>query len=569
MPLHLTVRATGTAKDQTAADATVVAEGEPGAGEGELARLRRQAAEILMRRFELDPQRYAAEGMEAVLHLLRGGEPLAALEILRRVGEKLALATSAAARRPQLRAPRSEGPQPLRLRDAQRGSILRGIALHRQGDLLGARRALQDAQLIAATRDDPRLAILGGYHLGRTLLALGDLEGALSTVAATLTIAQRSTAPGLRGFLEVLHAQVLLHGLQPAAARAQVLHVVAQQRPLPPRLRAAAYCVLAKAQALHRDALGVTQALASAAAAVLEHPASGWEYDLECVEIALLGARLESLSSGELVRRAERVLGEYGGGPRRYDEARAVLSLTTALLLRGHEEDRERIDDLLGRAQELCAQYAYGFLHLRATLLEAALWQRRGQPRRAQGLLAKGLDGAAPTDDNLELRLLRLAVGEREDELASSALGAVLLLLGLRSARPYELRDRSGSREADESQRQRAFAVHDLIVEPERGVIARGGGASISGRPLMAALLVALLTAGEDGISAERLFLEVWGGREYHPLRHRNTVYVAINRLRQLLRELLPGREVVETTPSGWRLSREIDLCAIRTWRAP
>ena len=59
------------------------------------------------------------------------------------------------------------------------------------------------------------------------------------------------------------------------------------------------------------------------------------------------------------------------------------------------------------------------------------------------------------------------------------------------------------------------------------------------------------------------------GGREYHPLRHRNTVYVALNRLRQLLRELLPGREVVETASNGWRLSREVDICAIRSKRTP
>jgi DNA-binding response OmpR family regulator len=83
----------------------------------------------------------------------------------------------------------------------------------------------------------------------------------------------------------------------------------------------------------------------------------------------------------------------------------------------------------------------------------------------------------------------------------------------------------------------------------------------------MAALLAGLLAAPAEGASAEHLFYEVWGGREYHPLVHRNTIYVAIGRLRQALRELLPGREIIKTAASGWRLAADLDLCVIRPRR--
>ena len=66
-------------------------------------------------------------------------------------------------------------------------------------------------------------------------------------------------------------------------------------------------------------------------------------------------------------------------------------------------------------------------------------------------------------------------------------------------------------------------------------------------------------------VSAEQLFLTVWGGREYHPLRHRNTVYVAVKRLRQTLKGLVADdREIIETAAGGWRLADGIDAVVVR-----
>ncbi|HSO38104.1 MAG TPA: helix-turn-helix domain-containing protein, partial [Labilithrix sp.] len=49
------------------------------------------------------------------------------------------------------------------------------------------------------------------------------------------------------------------------------------------------------------------------------------------------------------------------------------------------------------------------------------------------------------------------------------------------------------------------------------------------------ALLSVLAEAGVDGASLEEIFAQVWGGT-FHPLRHRNAVYVALARLKESLK---------------------------------
>jgi DNA-binding winged helix-turn-helix (wHTH) protein len=85
------------------------------------------------------------------------------------------------------------------------------------------------------------------------------------------------------------------------------------------------------------------------------------------------------------------------------------------------------------------------------------------------------------------------------------------------------------------------------------------------GRPLACELLAAMVDADGAVISAEQLFVSVWGGREYHPLRHRNTVYVAVKRLRQTLKALIGDeREVIETAAGGWRVTDGVDVVVVR-----
>ena len=143
-----------------------------------------------------------------------------------------------------------------------------------------------------------------------------------------------------------------------------------------------------------------------------------------------------------------------------------------------------------------------------------------------------------------------------------------------------EVTDRSGARIVPAGASD-ARPAYDLIIDVDRGLMGTPDEAArVSGRPLLCLILARLLAArtggsdpgdssrsSSDSVDAERLFYDVWGGREYNPLRHRNTIYVAITRLRQALRDVLPGREVIETTPSGWRLAPGIELCVRRALR--
>jgi DNA-binding winged helix-turn-helix (wHTH) protein len=111
----------------------------------------------------------------------------------------------------------------------------------------------------------------------------------------------------------------------------------------------------------------------------------------------------------------------------------------------------------------------------------------------------------------------------------------------------------------------RERASRDLVVERASGaIVGRGGDARVTGVPVACRLLATLIEAGSGVVGADDLYREVWGGREYHPLRHRNTVYVAINRLRRVLDDLVPGREVVQTVPGGWRIAHDVDACSVR-----
>ncbi|MCB9559680.1 MAG: helix-turn-helix domain-containing protein [Kofleriaceae bacterium] len=145
---------------------------------------------------------------------------------------------------------------------------------------------------------------------------------------------------------------------------------------------------------------------------------------------------------------------------------------------------------------------------------------------------------------------------------------AVLSSLGLVAGARHRVITRAGAGVVVDAELERVRAAHAVVVEPSRSTITAATGGEVRvdrGRPLACELLAALVEAQGAAVSAEQLFLGVWGGHEYHPLRHRNTVYVAVKRLRQTLRTLLEDdRELIETTAAGWRLVDHVDVAVIR-----
>ena len=134
----------------------------------------------------------------------------------------------------------------------------------------------------------------------------------------------------------------------------------------------------------------------------------------------------------------------------------------------------------------------------------------------------------------------------------------------------YYLVERVRTRLVSEREASEERARRDLVVEPARATITvERGSRADQGRPIACELLARLIEGQGAVVTAEELFRDVWGGRQYHPLRHRNTVYVAVKRLRKTLRELLGDREVVETASGGWRIADQIDAVSIRPTGEP
>jgi hypothetical protein len=52
------------------------------------------------------------------------------------------------------------------------------------------------------------------------------------------------------------------------------------------------------------------------------------------------------------------------------------------------------------------------------------------------------------------------------------------------------------------------------------------------------------------------------GGRSYHPLRHRNAIYVALTRLRESLAELAPD-ELVEVAEGRCRIAAGVQVAVL------
>ncbi|MDB4968845.1 MAG: transcriptional regulator, family, partial [Myxococcales bacterium] len=81
--------------------------------------------------------------------------------------------------------------------------------------------------------------------------------------------------------------------------------------------------------------------------------------------------------------------------------------------------------------------------------------------------------------------------------------------------------------------------------------------------PQLLSLLAAICEAGPAGVTPEELYLAVWDAPDYHPLRHRNAVYVAVNRLRGAL-EPIAGKEAVRSSATHYTLAPTLRIALVR-----
>lgn len=459
-----------------------------------------------------------------------------------------------------------------------------GILRQFSGDAIGGREVLGRAFAHLAGHADHVMSSIGGYYLVRAMLALGDVSGALDMSARMTRLAADSGLESLAPHGRAAQAEAHLVAGRLAEARALADAALNSGRP-GAGARFLARTVLARASAVEGELAGARRILAEAEADALASldDAAGDPATLAAGRAALLAAADLERAGMELhggdteiaAAAAERALAHYRRTGRSGMVARASVARAAALVVRAADpartSDLDAAAALLEDADRAAEAGGHARVRCRVALVRAALIMRRGDPNGAHLELRAASAAPWAAGEHGEARALRAIVAGAD---VAPGVRAVLASLGLVAGARHKVTTRAGSRVVVDAELERVRGAHIVVVEPARAAIsARPGGPGNKdqeprvdrGRPLACELLAALVEAQGQPVTAEQLFLGVWGGHEYHPLRHRNTVYVAVKRLRQTLRALLDDdRDLVETTAAGWRLADGLDIALIR-----
>jgi hypothetical protein len=404
-----------------------------------------------------------------------------------------------------------------------------GLAAWATGRLAVAERELRAVERELREHGDVMFAGAVGYFLGRVALDAGD--GATAEVwlrAATVEATAIGVGLAPMGWGYVAAAVAAQGDLARAAAILDELDGAS----LPGAAATAVARVTARVAWARGDRTGMARAVAAA----------GVE---PTVELAVLAAASDDGAAAiERHRRAaSAALAHHTARGAGRGEAWAGLAMAVAHLRTGGRGDRVTAGAALARARAQLEAGPYRDLLGLAVVLEAAL-----APTRAASdeVLARALVGGRLDPVGQALVAAALDGG---GAIARPDHAALLAAIGLRAAPP---------------------ARTELIVDLARGTIATPAGAAIRGRVILAALLARLAEAEGRPVGPAPLYRAVWQSRDYHPLRHRNTLYAGVNRLRRALATLVPeGGPLITTEPEGWCLRTEAVAARIVRTRGP
>ncbi len=442
-------------------------------------------------------------------------------------------------------------------------AMLDGVVKFAAGDLTAARDALYTAHRAATEQRDALTIAVAGEYLGRTMLALGELDGATEVLARATAI---STAAGmerlaLRG--RAYHAMALVETGRVADAIRRLEATLAAPN-LAASSRRVALRALARGRALMGDLDAARAHLEQAGDGAMEAMTAPQRAanDLTRAELEVLGGNPDA--GIEAGRRARHYYADCG---RRWLEMRASLATAACYVAKGGDAALIGAERELDRATRGAADAGYAPLRLRSAPVEAGIERRKGRNDRVREVLVDGLRTAQTVGgEHADVQLLRAALDSTGASGTSSlpGIGRAVRFLGLVGSTRYEIIDRAGTRVVSEPDVEREIAARELAVDTETATISVSGEPALKKRPTVCAVLARLIRAQSRGVDAETLYCDVWGAPEYQPLKHRNTVYVTLNRVRRSLGELLPNRTVIEKIPSGWRIAEDIDACAVR-----
>jgi hypothetical protein len=437
-------------------------------------------------------------------------------------------------------------------------TLYRAIAAYADGQARSAIPGLREAHAYLSGHGDTLNAYLAAYYGSAALAEVGS-------IGAAQTLAERAWAlahgAGLRALAAQARAQqALIVGDAMQAGVAHRLAGEALSNPcIGPRSRVRAHCAHAHAYTLEGNITLALEHLAGAREAVTdpEMRAAQATVDVEQAAVDLVGGTLE-----RAVEHAERAVAYYSERSRDYEGARSGLVLAAAYIARGRRSDLLLAERSIAQTLELAERGELHSIQVGCAILSAALARRGNRERAAAEVLAEALRRLDPERGSIFAGVLVAAIEGGAVARAVPGVVALLARLGFTDAVDCYLIDQHGRRAATEEDVARERSERDLFVDELRWVIvADRGEHEIRGRPMQCTLLSALIQARGEPVAPDAIYRQVWGGSEYHPLQHRNALYVAINRLRKSLRRVLPDREVIERAGNGWRVADGVDAC--------
>lgn len=264
---------------------------------------------------------------------------------------------------------------------------------------------------------------------------------------------------------------------------------------------------------------------------------------LRAAELALtVGALDDALEAADVAER-------YHATARLWHEtARARLAKAEVLVRlqaepgRGDRERRallDRAEQVLSACDEIASFHGYVPILVGSALVRATMLESAGELDAAARAMSSALAAAGESmDSSLARAAARLGISVREprgEGAARRPYGALIDRLGL--LRSAEVIWRVGGRSYLAQREDPPPEALSCIVDMEDRCVRAGGDRKLELPEQRILLLSVLAEAGDGGSSLEEIFAKVWGGT-FHPLRHRNAVYVALARLKESLRPL-------------------------------
>ncbi len=424
-------------------------------------------------------------------------------------------------------------------------ALYRSIAQYAAGEVHAASESLQNLYEYFLQHGDRINAFLASYYGSVSSLASGRLVEAQKRAVAAEVLARDAGFYSLEAM--ALAQQALLAA---EAVQAEQAHLLADRAlaldACGPLSRCRAHCAHAHAHMLGGD-ISLALVEIGHARTCLAGPGLAFarvRVDIEEAAVCIVGG--DAQRAIDLAHTAARHYQEHG---RDYETARAQLILASAHVARGRVGDIVFAEEQISDARTLADRGSLLFIQVGCSILSASLTRRtQGKTAGDEQLLAT-LREQVPIRDTIYARTLLTAVEGGGD--IPGAL-AFLAAIGLCEPQGGYLIGPQGRRAVRDIQNERKSYL--LFVDGLEGEIWLNKGANcITGKPILAALLGEFILAQGQSVPASELYEHVWK-QEYHPLRHRNTLYVAISRLRKTLGSILGATEVIERNKEGWRL---------------